>query len=150
MAMLNEVLTLLKPWLPWLAGLSLTSIVLVAVAIPWLVLRLPASYFARRERSVFPWRRRHPLVYVPLRVLKNLVALALLVIGFALLFLPGQGVLTMVVGALLLDFPGKYQIERRLVAQPRILAALNGIRLKAGRPPFELENGGVPPRCGGV
>lgn len=40
-----------------------------------------------------------------------------------------------------LDFPGKYRLERHFVARPRILAALNKIRFRAGRPAFELENG---------
>ena len=61
---------------------------------------------------------------------------ASLVAGIAMLVLPGQGVLTIVIGIMLLDFPGKYRFERRLVAYGPVLKAINGIRRAARRQPL--------------
>lgn len=139
-------------WLvPWLFALSLGSLVLVLVAVPVVVVRLPADYFRGSERRP-PARPRHPLVSLPLRVLKNVVACAFVALGIALLVLPGQGLLTILVGVLLLDFPGKYRLERWLVARPRVLATFNNVRRRAGRAAFELEPpaGRPAPADGGV
>ena len=55
-----------------------------------------------------------------------------------MLVLPGQGLLTIVVGLVLLDFPGKFRLERWLVSRPRVLALLNRFRVALNKPPFEL------------
>ncbi len=132
----------LESALPWLAAGSLASLVLVAVAVPIIVIELPADYFARRDRSQFPFHDRHPLLFVPLLVVKNLAAVTCIVIGAALLLLPGQGLLTILVGVLLLDFPGKYRLERWLVSRRRILHLFNRIRERAGRAPFHIVDQG--------
>jgi hypothetical protein len=53
--------------------------------------------------------------------------------------LPGQGLLTILIALILLDFPGKRSLERRIIARPKVLRAVNGLRTKAGRPPLHLE-----------
>jgi hypothetical protein len=37
----------------------------------------------------------------------------------------------------LVDIPGKRALERRIVKQPRVLAALNRLRTKYHQPPLE-------------
>ena len=49
----------------------------------------------------------------------------------------GQGLLTLLVGLLLMNFPGKYQLERWLVGRPGVLAALDWLRQRKGEPPFD-------------
>ena len=56
-----------------------------------------------------------------------------------LLVLPGQGLLTMLIGLLLLDFPGKRAVELKLVRRPGIAAFLNRMRARHGRPPFVVQ-----------
>jgi hypothetical protein len=46
--------------------------------------------------------------------------------------------LTILVSLVLLDFPGKRGFVRRLVARPKVGAALNVIRRRAGAPPLLL------------
>jgi len=121
-----------------LGVVSVALFVLSAAGIPWFIARVPADYFSRRElfemsmpsgpRSV--WR----LVG---RVLKNLLGVVLLVAGIAMLALPGQGLLTIFVSLLLLEFPGKRRLERRLIAWPPLYRAINALRRRAGRPPLE-------------
>ncbi len=108
------------------------------IGIPLIVARLPASYFQRSRRSGIPWSDRHPLVWVPLLIAKNLLALVCVAAGILMLVLPGQGILTIIVGVLLLDFPGKYRVERWLVSKPVTLRVFNRIRAATGQQPFEL------------
>jgi hypothetical protein len=138
--MTQDFLAVLQSIAPWLVGVSIVSLVLVAIAVPIVVVALPANYFAQRERTPALLWARHPLLRLPLLVLKNAIALILIVIGVALLFLPGQGLLTIVVGVLLLDFPGKYHFERWLIYRPRTLHLFNRIRERAGKPSFETTD----------
>ena len=74
-------------------------------------------------------------------MLKNLAGLCLIVAGILLSLpgIPGQGLLTVFVGILLLDFPGKQKFLRKLVARPKVFATLNRIREKFGKQPLRLE-----------
>jgi hypothetical protein len=53
-----------------------------------------------------------------------------------MLFLPGQGLLTMITGLLLIDYPGKFRLERKIVNTPAVLKSLNWLRAKAKKPPL--------------
>ncbi len=56
-----------------------------------------------------------------------------------MLALPGQGLLTIIVGLIFLDFPGKYRLERKIIGNHAIFSGINWIRDKAGKPPLILE-----------
>jgi hypothetical protein len=66
-----------------------------------------------------------------------LLGLVLVLAGVAMLVLPGQGVLTLLIGVVLLEFPGKQWLLRRIAGQPRVLGALNAVRERRGVPPLE-------------
>ncbi len=113
-------------------GLFLASV----VVIPWLVARLPVDYFSDPTRHKSKMRKLHPLQYIALRVLKDVTGFALIVAGLAMLVLPGQGLLTLVIGVALVDFPGKYRVERWIASRKSVFTAINWIRSRAGVPPF--------------
>lgn len=104
---------------------------------PFVLIYLPTDYFTRSTTSAGMGRRRQLLVRLFLLSLKNLVGLAVLIAGVIMLVTPGQGVLTMLVGVSLLDFPGKRALERWLIRNPRVFATINAVRRKAGQPPLE-------------
>ncbi len=54
-----------------------------------------------------------------------------------MLVTPGQGLLTLLIGLLLLNFPGKYRLERWLVRRPGVLRTLNWVRRRRGQEHFE-------------
>lgn len=104
-----------------------------------LVILMPANYFLERwERGL--WVDRHPVVRWTLIVLKNLVGVFLVIGGVIMLFGPGQGVLTILIGVMLLDFPSKRKLELYLVSRPRVLEAINRLRARFGRPPMLLPD----------
>lgn len=123
----------------WLSLISLCTFVGSLAVLPWLVARIPSDYFSHGERYPAPWKNQHPLLRYTLIVLKNLLGLALLAGGFIMLFLPGQGLLTLAMGLLLLDYPRKFQFERWLVSRRPILRGLNWMRRRRSQPPLEVE-----------
>jgi len=70
---------------------------------------------------------------------KNLLGCIFLGAGMAMLVLPGPGVLTILVALTLLDFPGKFRLERWIVARRPLLGTINWLRRRAGRTPLALE-----------
>jgi hypothetical protein len=122
----------------WLTAASAVLFVGSLVLAPVLAARIPADYFAGERRPESPLARRHAAVRWAVVVLKNLAGLVLIGAGAAMLVLPGQGLLTIVLGVLLLDFPGKFRFERWLVSRPRVLSAINWVRAKAGRDPLRV------------
>lgn len=119
-----------------LTALSVLAFFATLIAIPLLIARLPADYFTRRPLR--DWPTRHPAVHLLLVVAKNALGLVLLLAGLAMLVLPGQGILTIFVAIMLLDFPRKRDVERWLIRRRPIFHAANWIRAKRGRPPLEL------------
>ncbi len=49
-----------------------------------------------------------------------------------MLILPGQGLLTIILGVFVADFPGKWTLERKLVTNQNVFNAINWIRNKRG------------------
>ena len=71
-------------------------------------------------------------------VLRNAVGWVFVVAGIAMLVLPGQGLLSILAGLVLIDFPGKHRLERRLLGSPGVRRAMNWLRRRAGKPPFDF------------
>ena len=120
----------------WITAGSVVLFFATLLAIPPLVARIPPDYFVRKRRVRLVKSGRHILLGYLLLVGKNLLGLFFLFAGFAMLVLPGQGLITMLIGLLLLDFPGKFRLERRVVAIPSVLKTLNWLRHRSGRPPL--------------
>jgi len=118
-----------------LFALSIGSLVLTALLLPLVVLRLPPDHFVREHR--IGHGRRGWLDWA-WHLGKNALGAVFVLAGIAMLVLPGQGLLTILIGLLLLDFPGKRKLERRLIDRPGLLKFVNGMRQKRGRPPFDL------------
>jgi hypothetical protein len=120
--------------------LSVGLLALSLVVFPLVLAQLPTDYFVRHRRDPARQRRRHPAMWLVLTVGKNIIGLVLILAGLAMLVLPGQGILTILMGLALTNFPGKFTLERRLVAVPRVGRALNRIRGMTGKPALELPD----------
>ena len=122
--------------LVWMGIGSAFVFVISLLSLPWLVAQIPDDYFVPKKRRPTQWKARQPLVRLMILVGKNCLGYVLLVGGMLMLFLPGQGLLTMVTGLLLIDYPGKFRLERRLVNTPAVRKSLNWLRAKANKPPL--------------
>lgn len=117
-----------------LVGFFVGSIAVVAV----LLVQLPPTYFLDSHPRE-GWRFQHPLLRWSMLIVKNLVGVVLVGVGIVMLVTPGQGVLTILIGIMLLDFPGKRQLERKLIGRPSVLHAINRFRARFGKSPVVLE-----------
>jgi fumarate reductase subunit D len=121
----------------WIFAGSMTLVLLTPIVVAWAVIRLPADYFTDERRSPLETWQHRPVVRAVLLVAKNLVGVVLLVAGIAMLVLPGQGLLTIVVSLALLDFPGKFRLERGLALRRPVWRSMNWLRQRAGKPELE-------------
>jgi hypothetical protein len=80
----------------------------------------------------------HPVLRLLGVLVKNVVGVVFVLAGFAMLFLPGQGLLTILIGVSLMDFPKKRALEAKMVGQPTLLGVINSMRLKFGKPPLTM------------
>ena len=135
-------------------GARVAVILVVAVATTAggiaVLLRLPPDHFNHRPTTE-AWRRRHPATRAILTVLKNILGIIVLPLGvvMSLPLVPGPGLVFMLLGLSLLDFPGKRALQRRLVTQPFILKMLNRTRARFGRLPFHVDPA-IPPGADAV
>lgn len=113
------------------ASLAIVSLVLV---------KLPATYFKKSSDRYF-LANRPPLIRGLAIIGKNLLGVVLVVIGILLSLpgVPGQGMLTILLGVMLLDFPGKRRFEHWLVSRPKILQTINKLRHRFSKPALVLD-----------
>jgi len=124
----------------WIVVGLLSAVMFIGTlsAIPWLVARMPVDYFVGPRRVTQPEARRPVLAFFR-RLLRNTLGLVLVVAGLAMLVLPGQGILTLLLGVALIDFPGKRRLEQRLLRQRHVRKSLQWLRKRAGRDPLQFE-----------
>ncbi len=114
-----------------LGVVSVVMLLVSLVAVPWLCCRLPVDYLD-------PLAPAGP-GGVARRVARNLFGSLLLFFGVLMLVLPGQGLLTILIGLTLLDFPGKRRFVRRLLMRPRVFRVINAIRRRFHVPPLSTD-----------
>lgn len=122
-----------------LIGLGIFSAITFVASlflVPFLVVRLPADYFDKENRHKTLLQQRHPVIRLLLLIIRNVAGIMVLLLGIAMLILPGQGLLTIFIAVMLIDFPGKYRLQRWLIQRPSIYRAVAWLREKAGREPL--------------
>jgi hypothetical protein len=122
------------------AAVFCASLVLSIAAVIFVIVRLPPNYFHSKDPEPF-WADRPPWQRFLGRAVKNLLGFALVALGLLMSLpgIPGQGLLTMFIGVVLLDFPGKRALERRIASIPAILRGINRLRTRFHRPPLTLD-----------
>jgi hypothetical protein len=121
-----------------LGTLSLILLLVTVVVLPIAVAKLPEDYFEREKREPASSKRKHPLLWGIISLLKNVLGLLMILAGLVMLVLPGQGTVAILVGVAMTNFPGKYKLQRRIASQPAVLKTLNKVRELAKEPPFQM------------
>jgi hypothetical protein len=108
--------------------------------ISFILVKLPATYFQESHSRTF-WIDRHPSVRWAGLIGKNALGVVLVLLGILMSLpgVPGQGILTILLGIMLLDLPGKRRLESRILKQPRVLEKINRLRHKFSKPPLVLD-----------
>ncbi len=118
----------------WLALTSLATFLLSLLLIPLIISNLSVHCFLNIGRKTgknnfIAWR-------LALLLLRNIGGIILLLAGIAMLFLPGQGILTILISLLLLSFPGKQKTLNYIIHKPAVQRSFDWIRKKSGTHPF--------------
>ena len=71
-------------------------------------------------------------------VFSNTLGALLALLGIIMLVTPGQGLLTLFVGLLLMNFPGKHKLEQAFASHAGVMSGMNWLRRRWAREPFIL------------
>ena len=119
-----------------LGTISFVIFIFSLISIRWLVALIPSDYFINRDSSKF--KITYPSLWLVSIIIKNILGYTLIIGGTLMLFLPGQGLFTIFIGLLLSNYPGKYYLERKLIAMPKIYKTVNWLRKKSNQPPLKI------------
>src|SRR5690349_12272044 len=120
----------------WLGLAACVTFVVGTGAAAVCVLWLPADYFESTNVIGRTSPCLNPFWSWAVFIGRNLVGAALIFAGIVMLFIPGPGLLAVLIGAALVDFPGKHRLISKLLARPHILTAANHWRERFHKPPL--------------
>lgn len=116
-----------------IAPISFLLLLASVLATPWVLAKLPANYFSKPP-SVKPLS----VGRLVMSVIKTILGIIIVLTGMVLMVTPGPGLVCLVLGLVLCEFPGKHSLLRRVIRQPSVFSTLNWLRKKASKPPFLL------------
>ena len=105
-----------------------------------ILVKLPADHFIKNRKTKF-WAGPRPAIHAAKVIGKNIAGVLLVALGIVLSLpgVPGQGLLTVLLGIMLLDFPGRDRLEQKLLSKPSIVSTINKLRGRFGKKPLELN-----------
>ena len=116
----------------WISLSFLIFTAAVFFLVPFFLINLPVDYFSEKLYIRVYKKPKSPIHFLFI-LIKTILGIILIVIGIVLLFIPGQGLLTIFTGLMLIKFPGKRRLELYIVRKNTILRAINWIRARAGK-----------------
>lgn len=135
-------LTLAITWQAFLIGflIFLATFTINLAIVSFILVKLPADHFSKSRKTKF-WTGPRPWLHALKVIGKNVAGVLLVALGVVLSLpgVPGQGLLTILLGVMLLDFPGKDRMEQKLLSRPAIQKAINGLRARFSKPPLQLN-----------
>jgi archaellum biogenesis protein FlaJ (TadC family) len=118
-------------------GLSVILLLGALIAVPIVVVRLPADYLVHSRRKTLSRRVRRAEVAILLIGLKNILGIFLILLGLIMLLTPGQGLLAILTGISVSNLPGKYHMECWIITRRPIWKSVQYLRRRFGRVPLE-------------
>ena len=124
----------------WGSLITLVSVVITYGLIIYGLVKIPADYFSS---SYYEKRATESSQHFFLRwgaaIVKNIVGFLLIVAGVIMIFTPGPGVPTILLGLIVMDFPGKRPLEANLIKRPAVLSTINHLRSRYNKPPLIID-----------
>jgi len=137
---LSHVIGFFQEWGLIISAASAVMLLASFLVASYVVARIPVNYFTHDEpQHIFPVGN-NPINSFILKCVRNVLGVILLILGFIMLFTPGQGLLSILFGIICMDFPGKFKMERRIISNNMIFAAVNRLRENRGKPPLDAPN----------
>lgn len=139
--LLSEFILLLT-WRNVLIGalIFVASFLINLAIVSAILVKLPANHFCKNRKTQF-WAGRRPALNAAKIIGKNILGIFLVALGVVMSLpgVPGQGLLTILLGIMLLDFPGRDRLEQKLLSKPSIVNTINRLRGRFGKPPLVLN-----------
>jgi len=129
-------------WQKILVGalIFLASFLINLGIVSFILVKLPADHFSKKRKTKF-WAGPRPAIHAAKVIGKNIAGVLLVALGIVLSLpgVPGQGLLTVLLGIMLLDFPGRHRLEQKLLSKPSIVSTINRLRGRFDKPPLQLN-----------
>ena len=129
-------------WQKILVGalIFLASFLINLGIVSFILVKLPADHFSKNRKTKF-WAGPRPAIHAAKVIGKNIAGVLLVALGIVLSLpgVPGQGLLTVLLGIMLLDFPGRHRLEQKLLSKPSIVNTINRLRQRFDKPPLQLN-----------
>ena len=117
----------------WVGIVSFVVFVASLLLTPFLLGKIPQDYFIHTNQHKVEIEHLGHLIIV---IIRTLIGFVLLIAGIIMLVTPGQGIITILLGLFLMEFPGKRKLELKFIKHNPTFKALNWLRNKAGKSPF--------------
>ena len=101
---ITEWLTSYSSILIGIGGLSILILMFSIIGLGWFISQIPEDYFKKKKRQAKNWDQYSSETRMMMIIVKNVIGIVMLISGLLLLILPGQGILTMIIGILLIDY----------------------------------------------
>jgi hypothetical protein len=123
----------------WIGALSTIIFLIILFAIPIFIVKLPSDFFIRQNLpKPLLASRKHTVIRLIYVIIKNVIGVMIIFAGIAMLFLPGQGVMTVIIGISLLNIRGKRRIVLAFVCRSFVIQSLNRLRTRFNKPTFSI------------
>lgn len=132
MTLLESIFQAVLPWLPLLTVGGFVMAAASTIALPLVLIRIPADYFVSAHRNK---NDRSSLGWV-IWLLRNTLAIVLLIVGLIMLVLPGQGFLMILIAFAVSTSYHKYSLERSIIRRKTVFKSVNWIRKLFHRSPI--------------
>ncbi len=113
--------------------ISAAVFILTLLLTPYLLGLMPVDYFSSKRKHAIEIKSVWDFVKL---ILTTVIGMFLVLAGIIMLVTPGQGVISILLGLFLMEFPGKRTLELKFINHIPTYKALNWLRHKAGKPPF--------------
>ncbi|MDQ3323151.1 MAG: hypothetical protein M3525_12085 [Acidobacteriota bacterium] len=118
--------------------LLLISVVVSYAVVVVVMVKIPADYFSPHYSSDSS-KSKSFFVRWGAVIFKNLMGVLLVLLGIAMTVGPGPGLLTILIGLIMLDIPGKRPLEAKIIQKPAVLSAVNSLRARYNKPPLIMD-----------
>lgn len=121
-------------------GIFVVTFLISLAIVSFILVKLPADYFKKAHKTKL-WSGPRPALHAAEVIGKNILGVLLIAVGIVMSIpgVPGQGLLTVLLGIMLVDFPGKHRVEQKLLKRPSIVQAITHLRSRFGKPPLQLD-----------
>ena len=122
----------------YLGIISVLIFIFSIVGLRLFIIAIPSDYFINKKR-VSALRDSSILLWVFYKIFKNIIGYIFIAIGLLALVLPGQGILMILIGLMMSDYPKKFNLEKKIIKINTVRKGVNWIRIKSNVEKIKLN-----------